>query len=140
MPVTDPDLEAADGGYASLLPARFDLVHLGLGADGHIASLVPGDRSIPAARVQARRSVIFADAPAVDGPPPTFQGAIFDVDGVLVDSPHFRAWREALQELMDTEWADLRGRTSYAPRAVHRGRVSAGRRRSAAGWPVHWPR
>jgi beta-phosphoglucomutase-like phosphatase (HAD superfamily) len=134
MLVTDPDLEAADGGYASRLPARFDLVHLGLGADGHIASLVPGDRSIPAARVQARRSVIFADAPAVDGPPPTFQGAIFDVDGVLVDSPHFRAWREALQELMDTEWADLRGRTSCSPErfteAVYQ-EVVAGRPRLA---------
>ena len=59
-----------------------------------------GGQSIPAARVQARRSVIFADAPAVHGPPPTFQGAIFDVDGVLVDSPHYRAWRDALQELM----------------------------------------
>jgi Transaldolase/Fructose-6-phosphate aldolase len=44
-----------------------------------------------------------------------FQGAIFDVDGVLVDSPHYRAWRGALQELMDTEWADVRGRTSHAP-------------------------
>lgn len=44
-----------------------------------------------------------------------FRGAIFDVDGVLVDSPHYRAWRDALQELMDTEWADVRGRTSYAP-------------------------
>jgi beta-phosphoglucomutase len=77
--------------------------------------LLAGDPSIPAARVQARRSVIFADAPAVDGPPPAFQGAIFDVDGVLVDSPHFRAWREALQELMDTEWAELRGQTSYSP-------------------------
>jgi hypothetical protein len=33
---------------------------------------------------------------------------------VLVDLPHFRAWREALQELMDTEWADLRGQTSYS--------------------------
>ena len=39
---------------------------------------------------------------AVHGPR-TFQGAIFDVDGVLVDSPHYRAWRDALQELMDTE-------------------------------------
>ena len=47
--------------------------------------------------------------------PSHLPGAIFDVDGVLVDSPHYRAWREALQELMDTEWADLRGRTSYSP-------------------------
>ena len=27
-----------------------------------------------------------------------FQGAIFDVDGVLVDSPHEKAWRESLRE------------------------------------------
>ena len=44
-----------------------------------------------------------------------FQGAIFDVDGVLVDSPHSRAWRDALRELMDTEWAGIRGCTSYSP-------------------------
>lgn len=44
-----------------------------------------------------------------------FQGAIFDVDGVLVDSPHSRAWRDALRELMDTEWAGIRDRTSYSP-------------------------
>jgi trehalose/maltose hydrolase-like predicted phosphorylase/beta-phosphoglucomutase-like phosphatase (HAD superfamily) len=44
-----------------------------------------------------------------------FQGAIFDVDGVLVDSPHELAWREALRELMEGEWSDIRDRTSYAP-------------------------
>ena len=46
-----------------------------------------------------------------------FQGAIFDVDGVLVDSPHERAWRQALRELMEGEWADIRDRTTWSPEA-----------------------
>src|SRR4028119_1227218 len=45
----------------------------------------------------------------------SFRGAIFDVDGVLVDSPHEQAWREGLQQLMENEWRDIRPRTSYAP-------------------------
>jgi HAD superfamily hydrolase (TIGR01509 family) len=46
---------------------------------------------------------------------PGFRGAIFDVDGVLVDSPHERAWRETLRELMETRWSDIRGESTYSP-------------------------
>ena len=42
MPVTDDDLAAGAARYAAGLPDRFDVVHLGLGDDGHTASWPPG--------------------------------------------------------------------------------------------------
>jgi trehalose/maltose hydrolase-like predicted phosphorylase/beta-phosphoglucomutase-like phosphatase (HAD superfamily) len=44
-----------------------------------------------------------------------FRGAIFDVDGVLVDSPHELAWREALRALLEGEWREVRDQTSWTP-------------------------
>ena len=52
MPVTDDDLKPAAVRYAGLLralcgePVVLDVAHLGIGEDGHTASLVPGDAAL----------------------------------------------------------------------------------------------
>jgi beta-phosphoglucomutase-like phosphatase (HAD superfamily) len=41
------------------------------------------------------------------------EGGIFDIDGVVLDTPHEKAWREALEGLMTGPWRQLAAQSSY---------------------------
>jgi beta-phosphoglucomutase len=61
----------------------------------------------------------------------SLRAAIFDVDGVLVDSPHEQAWRETLDRLMAGPWEQLGLDTGYEPGALTTERYQ----RAVAGRP-----
>ncbi len=63
VPTESSDRDEMVRSYACLLPAALDLLHLGMGADGHTASLFPGSSAL----LEATRRVVL-----VTGPKPPF--------------------------------------------------------------------
>lgn len=72
MPVTAAVLQVAAERYATGLPARFDVVHLGLGDDGHTASWPPGRPDVAA----GARPVEVLDEPFNGWPRMTLTGPV----------------------------------------------------------------
>jgi 6-phosphogluconolactonase len=115
MPVEAADLEAAAAGYAATLrqlagsPAVLDLVHLGLGPDGHTASLTPGDPAL---------DVENADV-ALSGP---YQGR----RRMTLTYPILNRARRILWVVTGGEKAQMLQRLLAGDRSIPAGRVAVG--------------
>jgi 6-phosphogluconolactonase len=116
MPVESSDLEAAAAQYAGTLrqivgaPAVLDLVHLGLGPDGHTASLVPGDPVL---------SIEGADV-ALSGP---YQGR----RRMTLTYPILNRARRVLWVVTGSEKAEMVNRLLSGDRSIPAGRVRSDR-------------
>ncbi|HTS31045.1 MAG TPA: 6-phosphogluconolactonase [Bryobacteraceae bacterium] len=113
MPVESPDLEAGAACYAASLRSVagdtpvIDLVHLGLGPDGHTASLVPGDPVL---------DVVDADV-ALSGP---YQGR----RRMTLTYPTLNRARSILWVVTGREKAGMVNRLMDGDRGIPAGRVS----------------
>ena len=113
MPVESADLDAAANSYARALgqiagaPPVLDLAHLGLGPDGHTASLVPGDPVL---------DVTGADV-AITGP---YQGR----RRMTLTYPMLNRSRRIVWLVTGAEKADMLVRLHRGDRSIPAGRIS----------------
>ena len=108
MPVTDDDLEAAAARYAEEVPDALDAVHLGIGPDGHTASLVPND---PVLEVADRKVAITG-------------GEYQDRRRMTVTYPTLAAARKIVWLITGEEKQDALAKLQAADPSVPAGRVS----------------
>jgi 6-phosphogluconolactonase len=97
MPVTRRDLEEATREYDHDLPERLDVVHLGLEADGGMASIAPGSEALT---IEDRRVIITT--------PPGSEYRCMTLTLAAINQARAVAWlvtggdkSEALQQLID---------------------------------------
>ena len=117
MPVESPDLAAAAAQYAATLreiagsPPVLDLAHLGLGPDGHTASLVPGDSVL---------DVADRDVAVTGG---TYQGR----RRMTLTYPMLNRSRRIVWLVTGSEKVDMLARLRVGDRSIPAGRVDQAR-------------
>jgi len=117
MPVESPDLAAAAAQYAATLreiagsPPVLDLAHLGLGPDGHTASLVPGDSVL---------GVVDRDVAVTGG---TYQGR----RRMTLTYPMLNRSRRIVWLVTGSEKVDMLARLRAGDRSIPAGRLEQAR-------------
>jgi 6-phosphogluconolactonase len=117
MPVESPDLAAAAAQYAATLreiagsPPVLDLAHLGLGPDGHTASLVPGDSVL---------GVVDRDVAVTGG---TYQGR----RRMTLTYPMLNRSRRIVWLVTGSEKVDMLARLRAGDRSIPAGRLDQAR-------------
>jgi len=117
MPVESPDLAAAAAQYAATLreiagsPPVLDLAHLGLGPDGHTASLVPGDSVL---------GVVDRDVAVTGG---TYQGR----RRMTLTYPMLNRSRRIVWLVTGSEKVDMLARLRARDRSIPAGRLEQAR-------------
>lgn len=121
MDVESDDLEVAARRYAEGLPARFDLIHLGLGPDGHCASLIPND---PVLEVTDR--LVAMSGPYQDSMRMTLTYPVLDAADQLLWLVSGEDKRDALARLLDGDRSIPAGRVEASASLIMCDRAAYG--------------
>jgi 6-phosphogluconolactonase len=99
-PRTHADTEAAAADYGRRLPERFDVLLLGLGADGHVASLFPRSPAL----AEERRRCVAVRAPVDPVERLTITPALIASAGAVLVLVSGAAKAQAVARALEGEW------------------------------------